>query len=332
MGLQTLATVILSAALCADWAVFPVSATTIFPDTVARARMQVEAGDIHGALTTARSMDTLWWRARTLLHISKAQSQSDDSHAAAEVIAEALAAARGIAYDKERDWILGQIVFQKADWGDIHDALDIARGIGGEFERGSALGVIAEAQANAGDISGALNTAGTIAGHMSPAWALVDIAKAQAKTGDPDGAARSIAEATVAARRIADASDRGRELGALPKCRRTWAISMVLWPPSKASRTPITAPGGWATSPKCRQAVATFPVPLPPCRASPMRTTAPLRSSALPRCGRAPVIPTERLKPSPKRWPLPGASKKTGIATECSTASPERRRELDVPF
>ena len=151
------------------------------------AKAQAKVGDIHGALGTARSIDSTVsvYGAYALRDIAEAQAKA----------------------------------------GDIHGALGTARSIRGLGHANSAytstltLTDIAETQTKAGDIQGtarsfaeALGAVRSINNARDRTWALHNIAEAQAKAGDTQGAARSITEALSAARSIGNAETRANAL------------------------------------------------------------------------------------------------------------------------
>ena len=212
MGLRRLRYVVLIAFLCVDLAVVSVSAYSPHHPSFVHARLQADAGDIPGALITARSIRDHWWRALTLIHIADLQTTTGDPAGAARSLTEARAAALSIGEGPWRDRTLSDIARAQVTAGDIPGALTTVRSIRIVDSRAEILGSIATAQTQAGDISGALITARSIGNDASRARALVSIAEAQEKAGDLGGAARSTIDALIAARGIAEANDRGRVL------------------------------------------------------------------------------------------------------------------------
>ena len=122
----------------------------------------------------------------------------------------ALATARNIEAPGNRDSALIAIAGAKARAGDLEGALATARSVGDVWRRSSTLEDIATWQAGAGDLEGALATAGGIADWGCRARALGRIAGALARSGDAAGAAESITDAVSAARKILHVPDRLR--------------------------------------------------------------------------------------------------------------------------
>jgi S1-C subfamily serine protease len=191
------------------------------------ARTQAQTGDITGALATARGIADPSDRAHPLADIAAAQARAGDRRGAVQTFAEAMAAARGIAYHApSRATALRAIAAAYAQAGEIALGLLVTREIGAASERNRALRAVAQAQARMGDIAGALATARGITAGFEFADALADIAHARAEAGDIVGAldtARGIDEArgdyyrsslASALRRIAEAQARAGEIAA----------------------------------------------------------------------------------------------------------------------
>ena len=140
-----------------------------------QALAQAEAGDVDGALATARSIDSAEARARSLCAVRTKAGNFDG----------ALAAARDIGNEWRRSNALLDIALARTKTGDIDGASAVARGIDDERCRSDALCDIALAQAEAGDIGGALATARSIDSEETRAWALC---AAQAEAGNLDNA------------------------------------------------------------------------------------------------------------------------------------------------
>ena len=197
----------LSEALSAAWSIIGYRAWTFR----SIARVQAKAGDIAGALSTARSIGEDRPRAWALNAVAKVQAKVGD-------IAGALSTARSIGEGRPRAWALNAVAEAQARAGDSHgaarsiaEALSTARSISDTVDRVFSLHHIAEAQAKAGDSHGAarsiaeaLSTARSIGEDWQRARALNAVAEAQARAGDSHGAARSIAEALSTTRSIGE--------------------------------------------------------------------------------------------------------------------------------
>ena len=202
-------------------------------------RSQAEAGDIAGALKSARQISDVSTRALALVEIARSEAAEEDEKWAKVTLSEALrtvermetgyprflalttiaemqaaagnrpnaattlAAALRVA-EKMDDGTslalaLSQISRSQAKSGDIVGALKTIKKIDDERWVASALSGVAQARASAGDITGALQTAKQVNNEFSLASTLSDIGRAQAETGDIIGAKNTFAEALRAA-------------------------------------------------------------------------------------------------------------------------------------
>ena len=142
------------------------------------AEVQAKAGDIQGALATARGVESEYLRASVFADIAEAQAKAGD-------IQSALATARGVESESSRARAFADIAEAQAKAGDargaaqsLSDARAAARGVEPESSRARVFADIAAAQAKAGDIQGALATARGVESESSRARAFADIAEA----------------------------------------------------------------------------------------------------------------------------------------------------------
>ncbi|HLF83472.1 MAG TPA: DUF4062 domain-containing protein, partial [Blastocatellia bacterium] len=156
------------------------------------ARAQADAGDIDGAMESARRIDYLGVRTEALCDISSAQARAE--HFAAGV---AIAREIGDAYG-EKEKKLNQLRIlakMQAESGDLRGALEAATGIEHDVTRDDALRDIAVSLAQSHQFVSALDTGQMIQDEATRAGALVDIALARAEAGDLDQARSGFASA-----------------------------------------------------------------------------------------------------------------------------------------
>ncbi len=174
------------------------------------AHLQARAGDIPGALATARSIPTLRRsdfpgpsdgfydavKPAALAMIASVQTASGDRAGASTTLGEAEAIARPIAADDQKLIVMGMIAMQRAELGQ----LDTVRAIVGrcrplalaqaEPRRSRMLLMLAEAQVKAGDESGALELIDAIRDYpgLEKACGLTAVAERREKAGGVTGA------------------------------------------------------------------------------------------------------------------------------------------------
>ena len=191
---------------------------------------QVRAGDVEGALATARSIEgSPSLQVEVLVDVaglgaSARVEEVGDVEGAKEILHLALAATRRIEDADRRSELLfdlglsiEDIATAQAEAGDIESALFWIRfldEIGDDgYLRSRALATIATTQARAGDVEGALATARSIEGPPSlQVEVLVDVAglgaSARVNAGDIEGARETLDLALAATRRIEDTDPR----------------------------------------------------------------------------------------------------------------------------
>ena len=182
------------------------------------AKVQLKVGDTAGARTTltealqSAERDDDWYRDGSLQQIAVAQAQAGD-------ISGALATARKISDESNRGEAFAGIAPAQAEFGDAKGAREslsiasrIASGLEREHSRSGVLYTVASAQVEMNNISGALTTKQRIKVAFYRVLLLRVIAEAQTEDGDFQGAARTIARALAFAQGVADRSDRARTL------------------------------------------------------------------------------------------------------------------------
>jgi len=167
--------------------------------------VQAESGDLAGAVTTVRSVQSPDAESKVRAAVAGAQAKSGD-------VAGALATARTIT-GANRVFLAGMLAAYQAKAGDVAGALQTAEAIpeggihGGYGLRGAALLGVASAQASRGDLAGARVTAQRITEPSMRELVVVPIARAQAK--------RDVAAALGLARAVGDPVTRAMALEAV---------------------------------------------------------------------------------------------------------------------
>ncbi len=173
--------------------------------TFAVAEAQAESGDLAGAVTTVRSVQSPDTESKVRAVVAVAQAKSGD-------VAGALATARTIT-GANRLLLGGMLAAYQAKAGDVAGALQTAEAIpeggshGGYGLRGAALLGVASVQASRGDLAGARGTAQRITEPSMREQVVVPIARAQAKS--------DVAAALGLARAAGDPVTRARALEAV---------------------------------------------------------------------------------------------------------------------
>jgi len=148
------------------------------------AEARAKAGDIQGALASARSINDKTLRARSLDRIVGVQVIAEDIQGTAWSISEALATARSIEVEGFRSSAVSRIVKLQIATGEFQNALITARAIENTSEREEAIRQIVVAQATAGDVEGALNAARNFNSELNRAGALSSVAGILVSVGD----------------------------------------------------------------------------------------------------------------------------------------------------
>ncbi len=207
-----------------------------------RAVEQAQAGDIEGAIETARGIGSSLFHASALREIAIAQAGAGQISEAVETIRRiddpddrmvalkhfsavqrgpaaaiashtlnaALEAIEEIRDEKSVSEQAWKNVMSLAGAGDFTTAVQAAREIGDPSWRSWALQEIATGQAGAGDFPAALHSAGGIGKPLYRSWAYRDIAVAQAEAGQIDAAMDT-------ARRVEDTEDKEQAFAAIEK-------------------------------------------------------------------------------------------------------------------
>ena len=193
------------------------------------------------ALSTARSIEDVYFRVRALNVIAEAQAAAGDARGAERAVSEALSTARRVEGAWYRAMLLADTAEAQTSGGNtgaakrtVSEALSAARNIEDAGERAAPLSVIAAAQAAADDRGGAKRTISetlsitqTLKNSDNRDWALVRIAEVQASLGDTQGAMSTVRDIKSAYHRpwalkaIAESQTSAGEIqGALSNARR----------------------------------------------------------------------------------------------------------------
>ena len=168
---------------------------------------QARAGHISEAIETIRRIDDPDDQMEALKHFSAVQS-GPAAAIASHTLNAALEAIEEIRDEKNLSEEAWRSVMELAEAGDFTTAVQGAREIGDPSWRSWALQEIATGQANARDFPAALNSAGGISKTLYRSWAYRDIAIAQAEAGQIDAALDT-------AQRIEDPEDSEQALAAI---------------------------------------------------------------------------------------------------------------------
>ena len=170
---------------------------------------QARAGHISEAIETIRRIDDPDDQMEALKHFSAIQS-GPGAAIASHTLNAALEAIEEIRDEKNLSKEAWRSVMDLAEAGDFTAAVQSAREIGDSSWRSWALQEIATAQAQAGDFPAALNSASGISKALYRSWAYRDIAVAQAVAGQIDDAMDTV-------RRVEDPEDHSQALAAIEK-------------------------------------------------------------------------------------------------------------------
>lgn len=157
------------------------------------ARMLAVKGERERAFSMARSTPTPGGRVDTLNAIALVLADRGEATFARELADEALANARRIVKDRDRDYAIRDMTKLFAELGDHEKATELAMVIGEEEIRTTGLWYIASALTRAGRIALARNIVTRIPVHDERSFAVRSIMYIQLENGDAAGAIRTAA-------------------------------------------------------------------------------------------------------------------------------------------